>query len=189
MNHKVPFQESDQVDSPVSLYAATKKADELMAHSYSKLYSIPTTGVRFFTVYGPWGRPDMAPFIFLKSILNGDPIKVFNHGQLSRDFTYIDDIVNGLMSILGSPSKEIIPYQIYNIGNSVPVQLMDFISVIENITGLKAIKQMTDMQPGDVVCTYADITKLQNDFGYTPSTSIEEGIRNFYNWFIKYYKK
>lgn len=189
MNHKVPFQESDQVDSPVSLYAATKKADELMAHSYSKLYSIPTTGVRFFTVYGPWGRPDMAPFIFLKSILNGDPIKVFNHGQLSRDFTYIDDIVNGLMSIVDSPSKEIIPYQIYNIGNSVPVQLMDFISVIENITGLKAIKQMTDMQPGDVVCTYADITKLQNDFGYTPSTSIEEGIRNFYNWFIKYYKK
>lgn len=187
MNDKIPYNESDQVDTPVSLYAATKKADELMAHSYSKLYSIPTTGVRFFTVYGPWGRPDMAPFIFLRSILKGDPIKVFNHGQLSRDFTYIDDIVNGLMSIIEHPSTEPIPYQIYNIGNSAPVQLMDFISVIEKTAGREAIKQMTDMQPGDVVCTYADTTKLQHDFGYTPSTSIEEGIRRFYDWFIEYY--
>lgn len=187
MNDKIPYNESDQVDTPVSLYAATKKADELMAHSYSKLYSIPTTGVRFFTVYGPWGRPDMAPFIFLRSILKGDPIKVFNHGQLSRDFTYINDIVNGLMSIIEHPSTEPIPYQIYNIGNSAPVQLMDFISVIEKTAGREAIKQMTDMQPGDVVCTYADTTKLQHDFGYTPSTSIEEGIRRFYDWFIEYY--
>lgn len=189
MNDKVPFNESDQVDSPVSLYAATKKADELMAHSYSKLYSIPTTGVRFFTVYGPWGRPDMAPFIFLKSVLNGDPIKVFNHGQMSRDFTYIDDIVKGLMSIIEHPSTKSIPYQIYNIGNSEPVQLMDFISVIEKTAGREAIKQMTEMQPGDVVCTYADTTKLQHDFGYTPSTSIEEGIRKFYEWFVRYYNR
>lgn len=188
MKDHVPYSENDPTDMPVSLYAATKKSDELMAYSYSKLYAIPTTGMRFFTVYGPWGRPDMAPFLFLKSILNEQPIKVFNHGELSRDFTYIDDIIEGMMRILVHPSTENIPYHIYNIGNSTPIQLMDFISVIEKVTGRKAIKHMLDMQPGDVYCTYADITRLQHDFGYSPSVSIEEGIHRFYNWYIEYSK-
>lgn len=188
MKDHVPYSENDSTDMPVSLYAATKKSDELMAYSYSKLYAIPTTGMRFFTVYGPWGRPDMAPFLFLKSILNEQPIKVFNHGELSRDFTYIDDIIEGMMRILEHPSTENIPYHIYNIGNSTPIQLTDFISVIEKVTGRKAIKHMLDMQPGDVYCTYADITRLQHDFGYSPSVSIEEGIHRFYNWYIEYSK-
>lgn len=157
MNNSVPYKENDSTDTPVSLYAATKKSDELMAYSYSKLYGIATTGLRFFTVYGPWGRPDMAPFLFLKSILEGQPIKVFNHGELSRDFTYIDDIVKGIMCILEHPSQQDVSYQIYNIGNSVPIQLMEFISVIEKVTGRQAVKQMLDMQPGDVysyMCRY-----------------------------------
>ena len=179
LNDKVPYAETGEADSPVSLYAATKKSNELMAHAYSKLYSIPTTGVRFFTVYGPWGRPDMAPCLFMKAILNDDPIKVFNNGQMRRDFTYIDDIIAGLMKIIAHPSADPIPFYIYNIGNSAPVELMDFISVIEKTAGKTAIKQMMGMQPGDVVCTYADTGRLEKDFGYKPSTSIEEGIQKF----------
>lgn len=189
LNDKVPYAEMDKADTPVSLYAATKKSNELMAHAYSKLYGIPTTGVRFFTVYGPWGRPDMAPCLFMKAILNGDPIKVFNNGQMRRDFTYIDDIIAGLMKIIAHPSADPIPFYIYNIGNSAPVELMDFISVIEKTAGKTAVKQMMGMQPGDVVCTYADTSRLENDFGYKPSTSIEEGIRKFYDWYIKYFNK
>ena len=160
-----------------------------MAHAYSKLYSIPTTGVRFFTVYGPWGRTDMAPCLFMKAILNGDPIKVFNNGQMRRDFTYIDDIIAGLMKIIAHPSADPIPFYIYNIGNSAPVELMDFISVIEKTAGKTAIKQMMGMQPGDVVCTYADTGRLEKDFGYKPSTSIEEGIQKFYDWYVGYFNK
>lgn len=189
LNNKVPYAEADKADSPVSLYAATKKSNELMAHAYSKLYSIPTTGVRFFTVYGPWGRPDMAPCLFMKAILNGDPIKVFNNGQMRRDFTYIDDIIAGLMKIIAHPSADPIPFYIYNIGNSAPVELMDFISVIEKTAGKTAIKQMMGMQPGDVVCTYADTGRLEKDFGYKPSTSIEEGIQKFYDWYVGYFNK
>lgn len=186
LNDKVPYAEDDQVDTPVSLYAATKKSDELMAHAYSKLYGIPTTGVRFFTVYGPWGRPDMAPYLFMKAVMNGDPIKVFNHGQMRRDFTYIDDIIEGLIKIVAHPATTPIPYRIYNIGNSSPVELLHFIAVIEQTTGRKAIRQMMDMQPGDVVCTYADTNRLQQDFGYKPVTSVEEGIRRFYEWYVAY---
>ena len=189
LNDKVPYAETDKADSPVSLYAATKKSNELMAHAYSKLYSIPTTAVRFFTVYGPWGRPDMAPCLFMKAILNGDPIKVFNNGQMRRDFTYIDDIIAGLMKIIAHPSADPIPFYIYNIGNSAPVELMDFISVIEKTAGKTAIKQMMGMQPGDVVCTYADTGRLEKDFGYKPSTSIEEGIQKFYDWYVGYFNK
>ncbi|MFV0546589.1 MAG: NAD-dependent epimerase/dehydratase family protein [Bacteroides sp.] len=189
LDEHVPYSESDQTDTPVSLYAATKKSNELMAHVYSHLYGLPTTGVRFFTVYGPWGRPDMAPFLFLKAILNDEPIKVFNHGNLSRDFTYIDDIIKGVVAILEKPSEKSNPYQIYNIGHSSPVSLMDFISIIERISGKSAQKEMVDMQPGDVLCTYADTHLLQQDFGYTPSVSIEDGIQHFHNWFIEYYKK
>ena len=166
LNDKVPYAETDKADSPVSLYAATKKSNDLIAHAYTKLYSIPTTGVRFFTVYGPWGRPDMAPCLFMKAILNGDPIKVFNNGQMRRDFTYIDDIIAGLMKIIAHPSADPIPFYIYNIGNSAPVELMDFISVIEKTAGMTAIKQMMGMQPGDVVCSYADTGRLEKDFVY-----------------------
>ena len=162
-NAHLPFVESDMTDMPVSIYAATKKSDELMAYSYSKVFGLPTTGVRFFTVYGPWGRPDMAPFLFMQSILEGRPIQVFNYGKLSRDFTYIDDIVDGIMCLLNNPSVEDVPYRVYNIGNSKPVQLLDFISIMENVTGRKAIKQMVEMQPGDVYCTYADISRMKND--------------------------
>ena len=189
LNDKVPYAETAKADAPVSWYAATKKSNELMAHAYSKLYSIPTTGVRFFTVYGPWGRPDMAPCLFMKAILNGDPIKVFNNGQMRRDFTYIDDIIAGLMKIIAHPSADPIPFYIYNIGNSAPVELMDFISVIEKTAGKTAIKQMMGMQPGDVVCTYADTGRLEKDFGYKPSTSIEEGIQKFYDWYVGYFNK
>lgn len=188
LNEKVPYVETDKADTPVSLYAATKKSNELMAHAYSKLYNIPTTGVRFFTVYGPWGRPDMAPCLFMKAILNGEPIKVFNNGQMRRDFTYIDDIIEGLMKIIAHPSKKEIPFYIYNIGNSAPVELMDFISVIEKTAGKTAVKQMMGMQPGDVVCTYADTSRLEEDFGYKPATSIEEGIGKFYDWYVKYFQ-
>lgn len=183
----VPYTETAPTDTPASLYAVTKKSDELMAYVYSTLYGLPTTGVRFFTVYGPWGRPDMAPLLFLKAILNGQPIRVFNYGELSRDFTYIEDIVEGLVRMLPYPSPHPVPYQIYNIGNASPVRLLDFISVIENVTGRQAIKQFVGMQPGDVYCTYADITRLQEDFGYRPSISIEEGIRRLYEWYVRYY--
>lgn len=189
LNEKVPYSEEDKTDSPVSLYAATKKSNELMAHAYSKLYKIPTTGLRFFTVYGPWGRPDMAPCLFMKAILKEEPIKVFNHGEMKRDFTYIDDIVQGVMKVIPTPSTHAdVPFKVYNIGNSEPVDLMHFIRTIENVTGKNAIMQMTDMQPGDVVATYADTTHLQNDFGYKPSTTIEEGIKEFYDWYIGYFK-
>lgn len=188
LNEKIPYSETDKADTPVSLYAATKKSNELMAHAYSKLYNIPTTGVRFFTVYGPWGRPDMAPCLFMKAILNGEPIKVFNNGQMRRDFTYIDDIIEGLMKIIAHPSKKEIPFYIYNIGNSAPVELMDFISVIEKTAGKTAVKQMMGMQPGDVVCTYADTSRLEEDFRYKPATSIEEGIGKFYDWYVKYFQ-
>lgn len=187
MNNKVPYAETDMTDSPVSMYAATKKSNELMAHAYSKLFAIPATGLRFFTVYGPWGRPDMAPFLFMKAILKGEPIKVFNHGNLSRDFTYIDDIVEGVMRLVACPPTDAVPHHVYNIGNSAPVQLMDFIGVIEKVTGRKAIKHMMEMQPGDVYCTYADVSRLKNDFGYAPSVSIEEGISQFYEWYKKFY--
>lgn len=188
LNEKIPYSETDKADTPVSLYAATKKSNELMAHAYSKLYHIPTTGVRFFTVYGPWGRPDMAPCLFMKAILNSEPIKVFNNGQMRRDFTYIDDIIEGLMKIIAHPSEEEIPFYLYNIGNSAPVELMDFISVIEKTAGKTAVKQMMGMQPGDVVCTYADTSRLEEDFGYKPATSIEEGIGKFYDWYVKYFQ-
>lgn len=183
----VPYSEADVTDSPVSLYAATKKADELMAHAYSKLFGIPATGVRFFTVYGPWGRPDMAPFLFMRAILGGEPIHVFNHGDMSRDFTYIDDIVAGVMLMLPAPPQGEVPFRVYNIGNSAPVQLMDFIRVIERVTGRQAKMLMEDMQPGDVHCTYADVSHLQRDFHYRPSVGIDEGITRFYRWFRDFY--
>jgi UDP-glucuronate 4-epimerase len=186
LNNKVPYNETDQVDSPVSLYAASKKANELMAHSYSKLYNIPTTGVRFFTVYGPWGRPDMAPFLFMNAIVHQTPIKVFNHGNLSRDFTYIDDIIDGLSAIIDHAPIEDIPYKIYNIGHGKPVQLLDFIGAIENATGQSAIKNMVEMQNGDVYQTYADTTALEQDLHYKPHTSIQEGINKLYDWYIDY---
>jgi UDP-glucuronate 4-epimerase len=188
MNEKVPYSEEDKADTPVSLYAATKKSNELMAHAYSKLYSIPTTGLRFFTVYGPWGRPDMAPCLFLKAILAGEPIKVFNHGHMRRDFTYIDDIVRGVVEVAERAPCGDLPFRIYNIGNSSPVDLMDFISVIERVSGRKARMNMMEMQPGDVVTTYADTTRLERDFGYRPSTSIEDGISRFYEWYTGYGK-
>ncbi len=183
MSDHVPYAEADRTDSPVSLYAATKKSNELMAYCYSQLYGIPATGVRFFTVYGPAGRPDMAPFLFLRAVLEGKPIRVFNHGDMQRDFTYIDDITDGLMLLLEHPSEEKIPHRVYNIGHSSPVQLMDFIHTIERVAGRKADMRMEGMQPGDVYCTYADTTRLHDDFGYTPKVSVEEGIRKFYEWY------
>ena len=188
MDPHVPFKESDRTDSPVSLYAATKKSEEAMSYAYSKLYRLQTVGLRFFTVYGPWGRPDMAPYKFLKAIIHGDEIQVFNHGDMLRDFTYIDDITEGIRLVLHSEDKEEIPYRIYNIGNSEPVKLLDFIHTIEEVTGRKAKMRMLGMQPGDVVRTYADTTLLQHDFGYKPSTTIADGIRNLYEWYKKFYK-
>jgi UDP-glucuronate 4-epimerase len=189
LNEKVPYSETDQVDTPVSLYAATKKSNELMAHAYGKLYQIPTTGVRFFTVYGPWGRPDMAPFLFMDSIMNGTPIKVFNNGDLSRDFTYIDDIVECLSLILERAPKGELPYNIYNVGAGKPIQLMDFISAIENVTGKKAIKQFVDMQRGDVYKTFADTSRLQNDLNIKPQITVEEGISRFFDWYLEHSRK
>lgn len=188
MNDKVPFSEDDRVDNPVSLYAATKKANELMAHSYSKLYSLPTTGLRFFTVYGPWGRPDMAPMLFATAISRGEPIKVFNNGNLSRDFTYIDDIVEGTIQALDhTPVPKAcpvgVPWKVYNIGCSSPVQLMDFISEIEKALGVEAKKTFLPMQQGDVLKTYADTTKLEKECGYRPTTSLHDGITRFIDWF------
>jgi UDP-glucuronate 4-epimerase len=185
---KMPLSVSDPVDNPVSLYAATKKSNELMAHTYSHLYGIPTTGLRFFTVYGPWGRPDMAYFLFTKAIIEGKPIQVFNQGDLYRDFTYIDDIVDGIINVLKGVPDNVPPYRIYNIGNSSPVKLLDFIETIEKALGKKAIKNFTKMQPGDVYKTFADVSDLEKDFGYFPDTPIEEGINRFIQWYLEYYK-
>lgn len=188
LNASIPYKETDMTESPASLYAATKKANELMAHVYSHLFSVPTTGIRFFTVYGPWGRPDMAPSLFMNAIMNEKPIRVFNHGNMQRDFTFIDDIVKGILKIIPSPPNNNIPYEIYNMGNSHPVELMDFIQIMEKTTGKKAHLIMEDMQPGDVKITYADTTHLEHDFDYKPCTSIQTGIQRYYEWFINYYK-
>ena len=187
LNTKVPYSESDMVDSPVSLYAASKRSNELMAHTYSKLYKIPTTGVRFFTVYGPWGRPDMAPFLFMDSIINQKPIKVFNYGKLSRDFTYIDDIIEGLSVIINHEPAGEIPYKIYNIGAGKPIPLLGFIAAIEKATGKTAIKQMVGMQPGDVYQTYADTTALEQELHFKPHISIQKGINRLYGWYRTYF--
>lgn len=186
MNSKVPYAEDDRTDAQVSLYAATKKSDELMAHAYSHLFGFATTGLRFFTVYGPWGRPDMAPIKFMKAIMAGEPIHVFNHGQLSRDFTYIDDIIGGLLRILDAPLPAPNAYRIYNIGCGHPVRLMDFISTIEQTVGRKANMIMEPMQPGDVLTTYCDTTKLERDFSYRAQTSLKEGIGKLYEWYRGY---
>lgn len=190
-NTKLPFSEQDKVDTPVSLYAATKKADELIAHAYSHMFGLPTTGFRFFTVYGPYGRPDMALFKFTKAILAGEPIEVYNHGDMQRDFTYIDDIVNGIMALMvksRSLSGEGVPYQVYNIGNNAPVPLMDFVHAIEDVLGKKADIHFMPMQPGDVQNTYADASALKRDTGFAPATSLQDGVRAFVQWYKEYYK-
>ena len=190
-NDNKPFSEKDNVDHPVSFYAATKKSNELMAHTYSHLYHLPTTGVRLFTVYGPWGRPDMAPMLFANAIKEGRSIRVFNNGNMLRDFTYVEDIVKGIVLLLDhTPNeKEEHPfYQVYNIGNSTPVKLMDFIQTIEEAIGQKAVMEMFPMQPGDVTVTYADTTKLMNRTGYKPSTSLKDGVTAFIKWYNRYYK-
>jgi UDP-glucuronate 4-epimerase len=187
-NEKIPFSTKDNVDHPISLYAATKKSNELMAYTYSHLYDFKTTGLRFFTVYGPWGRPDMAMFLFTDAIMNKRPIKVFNHGDLERDFTYIDDIVEGIYKIIASEANSSNGnYSLYNIGNSKPVKLMSFIEEIENQIGEDAIKEMLPMQPGDVNRTWADVTSLVEDFSYNPNTPIEVGVGEFITWYKKYY--
>lgn len=189
-NTKTPFSEDDRVDNPVSLYAATKKSNELMANVYSKLYGIPTTGLRFFTVYGPWGRPDMAPILFTKAIVAGEPIKVFNNGNLSRDFTYIDDIIEGVVRVIdkapAATDEHPVPTEVYNIGCGHPMQLMDFIRTLEKSLGKKAEMNMMPMQKGDVYTTYADTTKLERDFGYKPHVTLEEGIARFVEWYESY---
>ncbi|MEO0539292.1 MAG: NAD-dependent epimerase [Cyanobacteria bacterium P01_A01_bin.105] len=194
-NREVPFATTDNVDHPVSLYAATKKANELMAHSYSHLYQLPTTGLRFFTVYGPWGRPDMAYFKFVDAIVNDRPIHVYNHGQMRRDFTYIDDVIEGVVRVLArlpqpiaSPTlRTAAPYKVYNIGNHSPVTLMDFIETIENALGKTAEKVMMPMQPGDVEMTYAEVSDLMEDVGFKPSTPLSVGIEKFVHWYQHYY--
>ena len=200
-NAKVPFSEHDNVDHPVSLYAATKKANELMAHTYSHLYHIPTTGLRFFTVYGPWGRPDMALFLFTKAILKDQPIDIFNHGKMIRDFTYVDDIVESLVRIIDKvatpntsfdaknpdPATSHAPYRIFNIGNSQPTPLMDYIEAIESALDKKAIKNLIDMQPGDVPLTSADTSELGQWVNFKPNTSIKEGVKRFVDWYKSYY--
>jgi len=186
MNEKIPFSETDQVDHPVSLYAATKKSNELMVHSYSHLYGIPSTGLRFFTVYGPAGRPDMAPWLFTEAILNDQPIKVFNHGKMQRDFTYIDDIVEGVVRIQDVIPQGKVPYALYNIGNNQPIELSRFIEAIESACGKTAEKIYLDMQPGDVVRTYADTDRLEAAVGYQPAMEIEEGMVRFVEWYKKF---
>jgi UDP-glucuronate 4-epimerase len=189
-NTKVPFSEADPVDRPVSLYAATKKADELMSHTYAHLYRIPQTGLRFFTVYGPWGRPDMAMWLFTRAILAGEPIQVFNHGDMERDFTYIDDIVEGVVAALDHPPTEAggeTPHRLYNIGNNRPEPLLRMIEVLEDALGRKAQRTLLPMQPGDVRATYADITAIQRDLGFRPRTGIEEGIPRFVAWYRDYH--
>ena len=191
-NKKVPFSTQDQVDQPVSLYAATKKSNELMAYSYSKLYQIPLTGLRFFTVYGPMGRPDMAYFKFAKKIMADEPIQIYNNGDMLRDFTYIDDIITGVENILCNPpstDENGAAYKIYNIGNNKPEKLMDYIAVLEKCLGKEATKEFLPMQPGDVYETYADVTDLMRDYGFKPSTTIEEGLSKFAEWFKNYYRE
>ena len=201
-NTKMPFSIHDNVDHPLSFYAASKKANELMAHTYSHLYNLPTTGLRFFTVYGPWGRPDMALFKFTKSILNNEKIQVFNYGKHRRDFTYIDDIVEGIIRVLDKPAKSnqdwnskspdpgssLAPWRLYNIGNNSPVDLLDYISAIEDSVGIKAEKELLPLQDGDVPDTYADVSDLFNDVGYQPSMPIREGVNNFVQWYLSYKK-
>ncbi len=198
MNKKIPFSENDNVDYPISLYAATKKSNELMAHTYSHLYNIPTTGLRFFTVYGPWGRPDMAYFLFTKAILDGKEINIFNKGEMERDFTYIDDVINGIIKIIDQPPSinstplldsqySSAPYKIFNIGNNKPENLLYFIEVIEKCLGKKSKKNFLPMQPGDVIRTYANIESLYDEIGYKPVTPIEEGLEKFVDWYKKYY--
>lgn len=200
-NTNMPFSVHNNVDHPLSLYAATKKANELMAHTYSHLFGLPTTGLRFFTVYGPWGRPDMALFLFTKSILEGKPIQVYNHGKMRRDFTYIDDIVEGIVRLAAKkpepnpswsgdcpdPGTSCAPYKIYNIGNNQPVELLDFISVLEQKLGRQAEKQLMPLQAGDVPETYADVDDLMRDVGFKPKTDIREGIGKFTEWYLQYY--
>lgn len=200
-NVKMPFSTSDSVNHPVSLYAATKKSNELLAHTYSHLYGLPTTGLRFFTVYGPYGRPDMAYYSFTKNIIEGREIKIFNQGNMERDFTYIDDIVEGIIRLINmppksnknwdrqnpDPSSSYAPYKVYNIGNNKPVKLMDFIKTIESNLGKEAVKEYLPMQPGDVQATYADIDDLNNDIGFKPQTSIVEGLQKFLDWYKSYY--
>ena len=191
-NKKVPFSTQDQVDQPVSLYAATKKSNELMAYAYSKLYQIPLTGLRFFTVYGPMGRPDMAYFKFAKRIMADEPIQIYNNGDMLRDFTYIDDIITGVENILCNPpstDENGAAYKIYNIGNNKPEKLMDYIAVLEKCLGKEAKKEFLPMQPGDVYETYADVTDLMRDYGFKPSTTIEEGLSKFAEWFKNYYRE
>jgi UDP-glucuronate 4-epimerase len=201
-NTKLPFSEHDNVDHPISLYAATKKSNELMAHTYSHLFGLPATGLRFFTVYGPWGRPDMSYFKFTKAILEGRPIEVFNHGNMQRDFTYVDDIVEGVVRVLDRPARpqpgfdamnpdpasSSAPYRIYNIGNHQPVDLMTYINVIERALGRKVEKKLLPLQDGDVVATYAQMAALQADIGFVPATSITEGIGRFVDWYCAYYR-
>lgn len=190
-NAKMPFEETDPVDHPVSLYAATKKANELMAHTYSHLYRLPATGLRFFTVYGPWGRPDMAYFSFTKAVLEGRPIDVFNHGDMKRDFTWIDDIVEGVLRVLDKPATPEreggAPHRVFNIGNHDPVPLMEFIACIERATGREAVKRLLPMQPGDVPATYASTKALQDWVGFAPATPLAEGIERFVRWYRGYY--
>ncbi|EON5801470.1 NAD-dependent epimerase [Escherichia coli] len=187
-NEKVPFSEEDRVDLPVSYYAATKKANEVMAASYSHLYNLPISGLRFFTVYGPWGRPDMAPWLFTDAILHNRPIKVFNNGDMLRDFTYIDDIVEGIVRLLDNPPVKDLPYEIYNIGNNRPEKLADFISAIEKACGIEAQKVNYPMQDGDVPVTYADTNKLNQAVGFSPDTNLQSGIERFVAWFREYHK-
>ena len=191
-NDKVPFSTEDKVDEPVSLYAATKKSNELMAHAYSKLYRIPVTGLRFFTVYGPFGRPDMAYFKFTKKILAGEPIQIYNKGDMYRDFTYIDDIVRGVENILCNPPTENEKgafYKLYNIGNNKPVKLMDYVAALERCLGMEAKKEYLPMQPGDVYQTYADVADLMRDYDFKPDTPIEEGLARFVEWYRDYYEE
>ncbi len=199
LNKKQPFSTDDNVDHPISLYAATKKADELMSHTYSYLYNIPTTGLRFFTVYGPWGRPDMALFKFVKNILEDKPIDVYNYGEMKRDFTYIDDIIEGVVRVIDNPpkpnpnwdgraSESIAPYKVYNIGRGKPVRLMDFIEAIEEVLGKKAKKNLLPMQPGDVSSTYADTSDLERDLGYKPKVDVKDGIKEFVKWYREFYR-
>ncbi len=194
---KMPLSVNDAVDNPISLYAATKKSNELMAHTYSHLFNLPTTGLRFFTVYGPWGRPDMAPILFANAITKGEPIKVFNNGNLQRDFTYIDDIIEGVTRVIDNHKTNLElktavrrqhpPYAIYNIGNGCPEKLMDFIETIENAIGKKAEKLMLPMQPGDVYKTFAEVSALKKEFNYAPNTTLKEGIKEFISWYKTYY--
>ncbi|MFP4085065.1 MAG: NAD-dependent epimerase [Desulfonatronovibrio sp.] len=201
LNETQPFSTHDNVDHPISLYAATKKSNELMAHTYAHLYRLPCTGLRFFTVYGPWGRPDMALFLFTRAIMKGRPINVFNHGKMQRDFTYIDDIVEGVIRVVDKvpsgnpawsgknpdPASSRAPYKLYNIGNNNPVQLMDFITTLEKTLGRKAEKNLLPLQPGDVPSTYADVEDLVEDLGYKPETTVQEGISRFIEWYRKFF--